>query len=252
LRKISQFAVVLLFSVVGLGLARAAPCDPLNPSNNFCLTGVGNGANLDGIYVSPYTAIVNNVQTSVICDDFYNDVEMGESWSVSPAGGETVGSAATIGLFASKPNALVGYEEVAYLSQQLIQLMQNPSSLTPIQFQQQQDLLSYSIWAVFDPADVKAWLSPYTNPALNMGVTWATVSGELGSITSTDLAGDFSNVRIYTPSVPGTQTCPSCGAAQEFVVVTTPEAPTVANLAVDFLAFGALLFVFRRNLFATR
>jgi hypothetical protein len=66
-------------------------------------------------------------------------------------------------------------------------------------------------------------------------------------------SANFSNVTVYTPS-------PSCapgkcaGQAQEFLVVnkvSTPEAPTVANLAVDFLAFGALLFVFR-NKFATR
>ncbi len=253
-RLFSQFAVVLLFSFVGLGIARAAPCDPTHQSNNFCLTGVGNGANLDGIYVSPYTAIVNNVQTSVICDDFYNDVEMGESWSVSPAGGETVGEAATIGLFGSQSAnplisgqtyaaALLGYEEVAFLSQQLI--LNLPSlSLS------QQDLLSYSIWAVFDPTGVQAWLGSAT-AASNMGVSWVTVQNELSSITPADLAGDFSNVRIYTPSVPGTQTCPSCGAPQEFVTVTTAEAPIVANLAVDFLAFGGLLFVFRQK-FVTR
>jgi len=269
-RIISPLIFLSLVCVAGAGLA-AAQCDPTAPLNNFCLTGVGNGANLDGIYVSPYTATVNGVVgTSVICDDFYNDVNVGESWSVTPLSGENVSTAATTGLFGSQSanplilnqtytNALLGYEQVAYLSQELIQLVQNPSSLNPTQLAMQQDLLSYSIWAVFDPTDVSALLTPYNgNPGSNMGVSWNTVQAELASLPSANqlaadnASGAFSNVTIYTPTVPGTQTCPSCGAAQEFVAVRTPEAPALANLTVDFLGLGVLLFAFGRRKLAAR
>lgn len=212
----------------------AQACAP--DGNNFCLTGVGNGNNLDGIYVSPYTAVVNGVTTSVICDDFSDDVQIGENWTATAY---SVTSAATSGLFAGSTttNPVLGYEEVAWLSQQL---------LSGPQTSYQQDLLSYSIWAVFEPTAVDSWLSaPTSSPSLS----WSAVQTEVSAAASAAPSGNYSDVTVYTP-VNGTESC--CGRPQEFVVVHTAEAPAAASLAVEFLGLGALLFLFRRFRFAAR
>lgn len=231
-RLISQFAVVFSFCVLGVSTA-AAQCPTTNPPNNFCLTGVGNGNSLDGIYVSPYVATVNGVSTYVICDDFEDEVTVGESWTATSG---VVGDPSTSGLFGSLNST--GYAQVAWLAGQLIT---NLPTLTSYQ----QDLLSYSIWSVFDPGTpttgVQGWLD--ANPG---GLTWSAVQAEVASAPT---SGNFSNVTVYTP-VGGTQTC--CGQPQEFLTVSTPEAPATANLAVDFLGLGVVVFAFRRYRFAGR
>lgn len=226
-RLVLTLCGVVLLGVAGASTA-AAQCPP--SSNNFCLSGVGSGNSLDGIYVSPYQAIINGVPTYVICDDFEDDVQVTESWMATSG---TVGSS-TAGLFGPENSA--GYAKVAWLSEQLIW---NLPTLTSYQ----QDLLSYSIWAVFDPGTattgVQGWLN--ANPA--GGLTWAEVSAEVASAPT---SGNFSNVTVYTP-VTGTQTC--CGRPQEFITVNTPEAPGFANIAADAAGLGLLLFVFGRRRF---
>jgi len=231
-KMISQFAGVFLFCVAGASIASAQCPNPLPGSNNFCLSGVGNGNSLDGIYVSPYQALINGVPTYVICDDFVDDVNLYESWATTSG---TVGSS-TVGLFGAENSA--GYAEVAWLSEQLMANLSSPS---------QQDLLSYAIWAVFDPGTPTTGVQGYLDA--NGGLSWSAVQTEL-TAASSHTSDNFSNVTIYTPT--GGETAGGSPRAQEFVVVSTPEASTVANLAIDFLAFGALLFVFRRNRLATR
>ena len=85
-RLVLSLGGVLLLGIAGASTA-AAQCAPT--TNNFCLSGVGNGNSLDGIYVSPYQAVINGVPTYVICDDFEDDVQVLESWTASSG---TVGS----------------------------------------------------------------------------------------------------------------------------------------------------------------
>jgi hypothetical protein len=178
-------------------------------------------------------ATVNGVSTYVICDDFEDEVTLDESWTATSG---VVGSSTT-GLFGSLSSA--GYAQVSWLAGQLIT---NLPTLTSYQ----QDLLSYSIWSVFDPGTattgVQGWLD--ANPA--GGLTWQAVENEVALAPT---SGNFSNVTVYTPVV-GTQTC--CGRPQEFLTVSTPEAPATANLAVDFLGLGVVVFAFRRYRFAGR
>ncbi len=51
----------------------------------FTLTNVGSGANLAGVYTSPYTGSISGVGTglSVICDDFANDSYVPEEWTAN-------------------------------------------------------------------------------------------------------------------------------------------------------------------------
>jgi hypothetical protein len=220
------------------------------------LTGAGSYTVLDGIYISPYTATVtvNNVttliNTPVICDDFMDEVYLGETWNTSVG---TVGST-SIGLFGPTlgtpgPENSQGYGEVAWLSEQLLA---NPSNAGAI---------SYAIWAVFEPNQVSSWLlsAPYNDTKtydavfVGNGTTLSLLAQAAAAVPNAAASSNFSNVTVYTPSPSGAPGTP--GQAQEFLVVnkvSTPEASAGANLAIDFLAFGALLFVFRRNKFATR
>jgi hypothetical protein len=249
MRNISQLAVAAIICAASAGTAMAQ-CATV-PTPDFCLNGLYNSNSLDGIYVSPYTATINGVQTYVICDDFYNDVDLDESWTVQA---NSVTSAPTSGLFGTASpdsanhnaavsqgvNVTTGYEEVAWLSQQLIGSLSTMSSYD-------QDLYSYAIWAVFDPNGVQAWLDSYGNSAF-----WTAVSGEVQT-ASTHTSGNFSNVTVYTPV--GNETPNCCGVAQEFIAVgpmSAAEAPAAATLAIDFLGLGVLLFVFRRQRFAAR
>lgn len=241
-RSISLLIFLVLFSVAAGGLA-SAQCPVTTPANNFCLTGVGNGNNLYGIYVSPYVATVNGVVgTYVICDDFADEVELNESWTVAQ---NTVGSAASNGLFSSSTaiDPTTGYEEVAWLSQQLIT---GVPSLTAYQ----QQVYSYAIWSVFDANGTPSNPIGVNQVIGTTGTFYNDVQTELGDAANAVEHGttNFSNVAIYTPT--GGETC--CGPAQEFVTVNTPEAPSIANLAVDFLGLGVLLFAFQRYRLARR
>jgi hypothetical protein len=226
-RRISQVAVVLS-CLAGHAIA----------GTTLTLTGAGNYTVLDGIYVSPYTAIVNGVaNTPVICDDFIDEVTLNESWSTSVG---TVGSTAT-GLFG--PENSYGYGEVAYLSEQL--LANESNALV-------QGQISYAIWSVFEGGAVNGWLNAWGDTTTEAGVAYW-LGQAAANVPGPGSGSTFSNVTVYTPSPSGLPGTP--GQAQEFLVVnkvSTPEASTVANLAIDFLAFGALLFVFRRSKFATR
>jgi hypothetical protein len=249
-RIISPLIFLSLFCVAGAGVAAAAQaCGPTinGYADNFCLTGVGAGIGLDGIYMSPYTATVNGaINTSVICDDFIDDVSVGETWAVQ---GYSVANAAMSGngFFGGTPNSLTGYEEVAWLSEML--LSNPPSASGPI---------SYAIWAVFEPTAVQSWLATDSNtysavfgngtPA-DPGLLAQAQNAVAALGTPAAAAADFSNVTIYTP-ISGSQSC--CGQPQEFVTVSTAEAPAPAVLAVEFVGLGALLFAFRRRKLATR
>jgi hypothetical protein len=221
-RQLSVPGAILLFGVMGAGTVAAC-----SQSNNFCLTGAGpNPTVLDGVYISPYTATVNGVSTLVICDDFADEVTVGESWRVTSG---KIGST-TNGLFGTENSA--GYEEVAWLSDQLLANLSNPT---------QQGIISYAIWSVFDKTGVTNWLNTYhDSTTLNaVNALLATYNGQTSS--------DFT---VYTPG--GFQTC--CGPPQEFLVqsVQTAEASAPVILGIDLLGLGVLLIVWRRRRVATR
>lgn len=240
MRTFSLFGIVLL-GFVGAGSAMAQ-CNYSGgyATNNFCLTaGTYNSPVLDGIYMSPYTASINGgVPTYVICDDFSDEVDVNETWTVTSG---TVGSS-TQGLWGAENSA--GYQEVAWLAQQLL----SPSILSS---PTQEGIYSYAIWSVFDPTDVQNYLVG-TNSSYHDTATWNAVESLLGSYsgqTATDA------VTVYTPAgnpvgASANQSC--CGRPQEFLAVSTPEAPAPAILGIDMLGLGVLLFVFRRHRTASR
>jgi len=230
--KKMAFIAALLLSSGGASLFAASTLQLIGPPSN--------GITLDNIYISPYTALINGVSTPVICDDFVDEVQLGESWSATVS---NVGALASNVKWATDPgvagyNEQASYNEAAWLATQL---------LSPTTTSVQAGEISYAIWAVFDPIDVKSWLSADL-------ATTSAVFGKTGYLAQASAFSttNFSNVLVYTP-VAGSQSC--CGVPQEFLALTpptvgTPEASGVATLGVDFLGLMALVAVFRRRIFA--
>jgi len=207
-----------------------AACNTSDP-NCFILTGTGNNTVLDGIYISPYTAVVNGVTTAVICDDFVDEVAVGESWDVTTG---ATGSSNT-GLFGAENSSQ--YQEVAWLSQQLLGNLSNPGI---------QGAISYAIWAVFENSAVKTWLNAWGDTTTYNSVFVGNNSWLAQAANHTSGNDTFT---VYTPN--GNETC--CGPAQEFVVMQTgnllaAEAPGPVILGIDLLGLGVLLFVCRRHI----
>jgi hypothetical protein len=238
MRTTSRIAIAILLGGAGTGLMMA---------QTMTLTGVYNWNSLDGIYDSPYTATINGVSEDVICDDFADEVSIGENWKVNPAGTISATSTST-GLFG--PESSVQYQEVAWLSEQLGTYLTNPQTAADVAMQGD---ISYAIWAVFDSNGVngvKSWLQSYGDTT-----TYSAVFGTNGLLAQAAANyGSASPATVYTPS--GYTGAGNAGEPQEFIVVgpavSAAEAPAAATLGIDLLGLGALFFVFRRQRSAVR
>lgn len=219
----------------------------------FTLTSAG-PANLGGVYTSPYTATISGVSSvpiPVICDDFTDDVWVGESWSVtqtSLAQLPLLGTSSPVlwDTTASATKQVTDYITAAILAEQLVTV-----NSTSTQAQE----LSYAIWDVFVPT-ASSGLSTTIKDAVNTYLTTAQSQASAligGSATLADATANFANVMIYTadPKSGGAViTCPAgktCGAPQEFLVVSMAEPGSVALLVVDLLAAISLVCFFRNR-----
>ena len=221
---------------------------------DFTLTSAG-PANLGGVYTSPYVATIGSTSNvRVICDDFTDDVFVGESWTVTatnlsqlPLGGSSspVLWDTTDTSPAGQQKQVTDYITAAILAEQLVTL--NPLSLNA-------ELLSYAIWDVFVPTSSSV-LTAGNNSTVNSYLTTAqTQANDLvaHSATLADATANFANVMIYTadPKSSGAVTsCPAgtCGAPQEFLVVSMAEPSAPVLLLVDLLAVLSLVCFFRKR-----
>jgi len=203
-------------------LAVAVSALPSHADTTLTLTGTGAGNVLDGIYTSPYTGTVGTAtNTPIICDDFADEVYLGESWSATAS---SVASLAGNVKWASESNAQQNYEIAAWLAEQLLSSSNATDS----------EDISYAIWLALDNGDVTSYLTSYPDPTtLSAAQGWITAAEN--AITTQNLtAANFANVLVYTP-VAGTAT--DCnggkctGSPQEFLVVT-PEPSSILLLVV--------------------
>lgn len=198
---------------------------------NMVLTGV-NGASYAGVYTSPYSATINGVATTVICDDFGTESSLNQSWTayVSSVSGVTSPyakfSGASVTGFGISVTTQQAYDAVAALAIELLGV--SPSS-------QQATIYSFAIWDIFDNAGVNAWSG--------LGSILSEVNADAkAALSATYTAGQYSNVSIYSSTV---------GTPQEFIsvgstTVSTPEASSPAILIVDLLALAMIVLLFRR------
>jgi len=237
-KSIRILTVTLAFLGVLFLLQPAALADPVK----LTLTQPPGGNVYDGIYLSPYYGMIGTATASVpiICDDFFDDTYIGEQWQATVANGSA--AAATSWQKDYQGTTLTqDYDAIAYLAQQLLTLPQGD--------QADQALDSFAIWDIFDDTGVNTWLT--VDYASSGGAAFYTkvnnaATSALNAALTAPVQGDRSILTIYTPT--GTPNGYS-GPPQQFVTVSTPEASSLANLAVDLLLLaGAVFFVCRRRL----
>jgi PEP-CTERM motif len=206
-RKVLMFAVALAL----LSISPNAFAD----STNMTLTGAGNNVAY-GVYVGPYTATINGVSQSVICDDFSHESYIGESWNPNTSTMSNMNNVRFTG-----PNETQNYDEVAYLATILFGITNNNAEA---------DAIQYAIWYINDPTDVSNAIG---------GTSFFSDSTDIDGVTywlnqaanQTYTSGEFSNITIYTPAG---NTNP-----QEFIA-ETPEPATILMLVMGLCAVAFL------------
>jgi hypothetical protein len=220
------------------------------------LTGVGNGANADGVYVSPYQgSIWNGAYTGggapttnplynngyVICDDFSDESYVGDVWNATATNAATLNGNELFTTSQTAYSVQDNYDAVAWLANQLIADVNN-SQLTQTQLYTDQTNISFAIWDIMDGAN--------TDP-----IGAGTVSTLIGDAFSEVVNGHYvgSNVTVFTPYE---NLGVGNNLSQEFLVVgggpnggplvPTPEPASAAVLGFDLLSALGIVFLVRR------
>jgi len=218
------------------------------------LWGVGNGANADGVYVSPYQGSIWNGAYSgsggapnspalysgyVICDDFSDESYVGDVWNASATNAANLDGSELFTTSKSGYTVQQNYDAVAWLANDLVDSSNadDPTAQTNI---------SFAIWDIMD-GDTTDPDGGATGPDGLIAQAFAAIENP---------ADIYTNVTVFTPA-------PKAGIgsnlSQEFLVVgngnnpntalvPTPEPASAAILGIDLLsALGIVLLVRRRR-----
>lgn len=214
--------------------AAFADCPGSPPPGTVCMNLNSPGNNgMNGVYVGPYYATIDGVETAVICDDFGDESYIPESWTAdifTPPDYTTTRDAekwaALTPLQQGGFSVAQDYNMVGWLATQMLDNMSNPTT---------EGELHFALWAVFDPTAI-----PFLDSA-SQG--WLSQAANYKDDTSF-----ISSFTIYSPdtnypiSSPGSATNPP----QEFLV-HTPEPPALAVLGLDLSGLAGLVFLLRRR-----
>jgi len=257
----SWYLIVVALALMLLATGPLAAAPP--PTVTFNLTGVGSGANLAGVYTSPYTGNINGGSSmGVICDDFADDSYVPETWtayvtslsSVAAEGSpdtilkwltgvtpEAATETLTFGATTYTLNQAQAYTVAAVLA---VDIMNAPTGS-----QQQQDL-SFSLWELFDYSDASTALNGYTSDQTNsLNYLNAAIMFASNSADAAEVKADVNATTIYSYDTGATGACGGpCTAPQEFLAVNMVEPPFPALLGLDLLAIGGLILFARRRL----
>lgn len=230
IRSSPYLFAMAIFCVAPTAIAQNCS-DPNTPGSNCMeLTSAGNLDSLGPAYVGPYVAtIAGSTNVDVICDDFTTESYLDTPWLYTT---ETLANLSGAKFYSSTNSAAdtAGYEEVAWLSEQL---QSNPTGACALLTTSNcQADIQYAIWSIFDPGTGGA-LSYISGNDLSTAEALVTdASGHLND--------NFSNVTIYTASPKG--------ESQEFIVVNMPEPPALWLLGVDLCGvIGGVFFFIRRG-----
>jgi hypothetical protein len=255
-------------------------------TTTFTLLNAGSGANLAGVYTSPYNGTVSSSSPTipVICDDFSDESYVPETWTAYVTSLSSINSGtADTSVLRWQPstiNTLYGttpglsqaqaYDAAAILAIDIL----TTNISTPAGLQTQEDL-SYALWGLFDPCgngtngtpptsclgptgtpaltgDLGAFgqLETYSSGTSDLSNAESYLSAAIATATSPGISSDLSNynVTIYSYDTGASGSCsPSCGQPQEFIAVSMAEAPGPAILGVDLLGLAGLVLIARRR-----
>jgi len=208
----------IVFGVLSLALflapGRAALASPVNVS----LTGAGGVVSHDGtVFVGPYQIQVGGQTFNAPCDDYTDEIWVGETWQANKIPFTAAGVSSA--LFGSHPNADHLYLEAAYLT---TLFGKEPAS--------DYNDISYAIWGLFEPS------------ALSSSNYDAGAAAFLAQAESAKLSfREFTGWEILVP-IDGSQS--QGGRPQEFLIpAATPEPATLALLGTGLVAVA----LFRRR-----
>lgn len=206
---------------------------------NMKMIGLGNNNAMAGDYVNPYTATVNGVTTTVICDDFAAVTYLNETWQATThTFADLTGTR-----WGGVPDALHLYNAAAYLTLQLL----DPNISKVLQGE-----ISFAIWGMFTPTAITTNLASYS-PAYANAATQ--LKNAALAATTNSIMDQFSNFVIYTPIAGTAANCwgAKCTAPpQEFLAIAstpihTPETASLPILAFNlFAVIGVIAFLRRR------
>lgn len=212
------------------------------------LTGAG-GNIYAGVYVNPYTATIDGVTTTVICNDFSASTWVGQEWdaTVTYLDGDLTQTKQGA-KWMSSGGTLAGltqhYYAAAYLSTMLLSA---PTA-------HQAALISFAIWGMFDPSAL-SWMQSKGVSQTDIDAVFGAnglKNNALAEVGSGALNFDPSKVAVYSPVADTATGCPGgCtgkNSPQEFITVKTPEPSALSQLGIDLLGFGSVFaLVLRRR-----
>ena len=152
-------------------------------------TGV-NGENAFGYYIGAYYGQLESQSVSLFCDDFANEVNFGQTWQANLSK-ITTGSDLSNTRYGDTANALVKYQEIAWLDTQF-----------GVQASSQWGDIHATIWQMFDPSEAPTPSSDY----------W------LQKAQENYLTINYDNFRVVTNEAPVLKT----GQIQEFLTMLPP------------------------------
>jgi hypothetical protein len=237
LGRLAAIAVLLCFGIPAFGQGTPVTMTLTNVNGDPIVT-VGGEEVYAGVYGG--TSSLSGANAGIICDDFYDEVGVPDTWSATAYQASTLGTTTPLSdvLFGGGNASgytnigIAGYAALAYLVNLSLDSSGNPAL---------QGEISEAIWAITDPA-LLAGTNAISDPVV-LGLI--TTANNYATSTS-DSMSQYSDLWIYTPNPIETD---GTGEPQE-MWGSVPEggAAFMYLLLAGASCFGAMFFGARNRL----